>query len=75
MHLGIAPAPVTFEVGNPPCSSSQLATQVFFGGLDPSVDRDVLEKLFGRIPNMVSVLMDTDSENHFKVTLGRCSNR
>ena len=44
---------------------------MFFGGLDPSVDRDVLEKLFGRIPNMVSILMDTDSENHFKVVISR----
>ena len=69
MYLGIAPAPVTFEVGNLFFSKSPLATQVFFGGLDPSVDRDVLEKLFGSIPNMVSVLMDTDSENHFKVLL------
>lgn len=69
MYLGIAPAPVTFEVGNLLFSKSPLATQVFFGGLDPSVDRDVLEKLFGSIPNMVSVLMDTDSENHFKVLL------
>lgn len=58
---------MTFEVGSILFPKSPLATQVFFGGLDPSVDRDVLEKLFGSVPNMVSILMDTDSENHFKV--------
>lgn len=42
------------------------------GGLDPSVDKDVLEKLFSRVPNMLSIEMDMDNENHFRVGLVRC---
>lgn len=49
-------------------SSSCIATQVFVGGLDPSLDKDTLVKLFGLIPNMVSVEMDMDSKNQFKVS-------
>lgn len=49
-------------------SSSSVATQVFVGGLDPSLDKDTLVKLFGLIPNMVSVEMDMDSKNQFKVS-------
>lgn len=47
--------------------SSCIVTQVFVGGLDPSLDKDTLVKLFGLIPNMVSVEMDMDSKNQFKV--------
>lgn len=39
------------------------------GGLDPSLDKDTLVKLFGLIPNLVSVEMDMDSKNQFKVAI------
>lgn len=39
------------------------------GGLDPSLDKDTLVKLFGLIPNLVSVEMDMDSKNQFKVVM------
>ena len=42
------------------------------GGLDPSLDKDTLVKLFGLIPNMLSVEMDMDSKNQFKVRLSPC---
>ncbi|KAK8820585.1 hypothetical protein WA577_006644 [Blastocystis sp. JDR] len=48
--------------------SFEASTQVFVGGLDPSLDKDTLVKLFGLIPNMVSVEMDMDSKNQFKGT-------
>lgn len=44
-----------------------IATQIFVGGLDPSLDKDTLVKLFGMVPNMVSVEMDMDGSNNFRV--------
>ena len=42
---------------------------MFVGGLDPSVDKDTLVKLFGMVPNMVSLDMDMDANNNFRVFL------
>ncbi|KNB45124.1 hypothetical protein JH06_1746 [Blastocystis sp. subtype 4] len=50
--------PVTFEVG----------TQVFVGGLDPSIDKETLEKLFGIVPGFQSIEMDMDASNRFRGT-------
>ena len=44
-----------------------IATQIFAGGLDHSLDKDTLLKLFGIVPNMVSVEMDMDGSNNFRV--------
>lgn len=44
-----------------------IATQIFVGGLDTSLDKETLVKLFGMIPNMVSVEMDMDASNQFRV--------
>ena len=42
---------------------------MFIGGLDSSVDRDTLLKLFGMVPNLLSLEMDMDSNGQFKVLL------
>ena len=44
-----------------------LVTQVFVGGLDPSVDKETLEKLFSMVPNMTAIEMDYDQNNNFRV--------
>lgn len=48
----------------------KIATQVFVGGLDPSLDKETLVKLFGMVPNMVSLEMDMDASNKFRVHFG-----
>ena len=60
---------LSFEACPNLCFPSCVVTQVFVGGLDPSLDKDTLVKLFGLIPNMVSVEMDMDSKNQFKVRI------
>ena len=37
------------------------------GGLDPSIDKDTLEKLFGIVPGFQRIEMDMDASNRFRV--------
>ena len=41
---------------------------MFVGGLDPSLDKDTLEKLFGIVPGFQSIEMDMDAANRFNVS-------
>lgn len=70
-HICLEPAQnqVKYDVGKNSSLFSYTATQIFVGGLDPSVDKETLVKLFGMVPNMVSLDMDMDGNNNFRVLL------
>lgn len=41
---------------------------MFVGGLDPSMDKETLEKLFSLVDGFQSIEMDYDNANNFKVS-------
>lgn len=70
-HRCVEPSPVqtTFEVGRLWMTCPSVASQVFVGGLDPSMDKETLEKLFGLVDGFQSIELDYDNANNFKVFL------
>ena len=62
------PTPAIEAKPSPAQTTFEVAQQVFVGGLDPSMDKETLEKLFSLVDGFQSIEMDYDNANNFKGT-------